>query len=118
MEELVRKEEVAYCDQIPARILLQELKGTECFVKMHWHDEIEIDLILKGDALFYVNGRDVRLRPGEFILINSGDVHLGNGCPDAPLVERQMELITVRKPTVTLETLPMRPIIFSKVVIV
>lgn len=95
MLELYRKEEIEHIDNIPAKILHQQLAGTECSVSMHWHKHIEIDMMLSGDAEFTVDGDKRLLRPGDFIIINSGDVHMGTAPSKIPLKDRYQELITI-----------------------
>lgn len=95
MMELYRKEEIEHISKIPARILHQQLSGTECTVSMHWHKHIEINLMLSGEAEFTVDGDKSLLQPGDFIIINSGDIHMGTARPEIPLGERYQELITI-----------------------
>ena len=95
MPELYRKEEIEPINKIPARILHQQLAGTECSVSMHWHKHIEIDLMLSGEAEFTVDGDKRLLKPGDFIIINSSDIHMGTAPSEIPLKERYQELITI-----------------------
>ena len=95
MAELYRKEEIEHINRIPARILHQQLAGTECTVPMHWHKHIEINLMLLGEAEFTVDGTKRTLSPGDFIIINSGDIHMGTAHPEIPLRNRYQELITI-----------------------
>lgn len=80
-------EEVTYNHKLPARILHQKVTGPDCYVPLHWHREIELNLMLKGNTEFKVNGIPHRTMEGELILINSGVLHLrcpaGQG-PDRP----------------------------------
>lgn len=43
----------------------------------HWHDDIELMLILSGHMLYNVNGQIVRLETGEGILVNARQLHYG-----------------------------------------
>lgn len=43
----------------------------------HWHDDIELMLILSGKMLYNVNGEIVVLNEGEGILINTRQLHYG-----------------------------------------
>ena len=95
MMELYRKEEIEHINKIPARILHQQLAGTECTVSMHWHKHIEINLMLSGEAEFTVDGVKRELKPGDFIIINSSDIHMGTAHPEIPLKDRYQELITI-----------------------
>ena len=95
MAELYRREEIEHINKIPARILHQRLAGTECTVSMHWHKHIEINLMLSGEAEFTVDGTKRTLRPGDLIIINSGDIHMGTAHPEIPLKDRYQELVTI-----------------------
>lgn len=41
----------------------------------HWHRSIEISLVVYGEVFLYVNGQKKKVSAGEFIFVNSGDVH-------------------------------------------
>ena len=95
MAKNYRKEEIELIRKIPAKILHQRLWQTECTVSMHWHKHVEIDLMLAGEAEFTVDGTKSLLAPGDFIIINSGDIHMGTARPEIPLKERHQELVTI-----------------------
>lgn len=52
-----------------------EGKGGGYFRERHWHRSIEIFAVYEGYVNFEVNERKLCLRSGEFILINSNEVH-------------------------------------------
>ncbi|NCB92823.1 MAG: AraC family transcriptional regulator [Clostridia bacterium] len=93
--ELYKKEEIIHINKIPAKIIHQQLSGSECSVGMHWHKDIEINLMLLGEAEFTVDGKMRELHPGEFNIINSGDIHQGTAPLNIPVQERYQELITI-----------------------
>ena len=95
MAKSFRKEEIELIRNIPARILHQRLSQTECTVSMHWHPHVELNLMLVGEAEFMVDGRPHSLAPGDFIIINSGDIHMGTARPEVPLKDRYQELVTI-----------------------
>lgn len=95
MKETYFKEEVTYSDRLPAKIIHQVLSGAECFTSMHWHKEIELNLMMQGKAEFTVNGKKRLLMPGDFILVNSQDVHMGEYPVSTPIGERFQELLTI-----------------------
>ena len=95
MKETYFKEEITYSDRLPAKIIHQTLSGSECFTPMHWHNEIEVNLMLRGMAEFTVNGEKRLLKPGDYILINSRDIHMGQYPVETPIGERFQELITI-----------------------
>ncbi|MDD3402676.1 MAG: AraC family transcriptional regulator [Hespellia sp.] len=43
----------------------------------HWHDDLEIILILSGEMNYYVNGQTVLLQTDEALLVNSREMHYG-----------------------------------------
>lgn len=93
--ETYYKEEIQHISKIPASIKHQMLVGTECYASMHWHKDIELNLMLFGESDFTVDGEKTHLEPGDFIIINSNDLHMGQGRTDIPLSERRQELITI-----------------------
>ncbi|WP_195542642.1 AraC family transcriptional regulator [Massiliimalia timonensis] len=42
---------------------------------LHWHNEIEIMYVNQGPVNYFVNGQQVVMDSGDFILSNSGDLH-------------------------------------------
>lgn len=41
----------------------------------HWHRSIEIIFVTEGEIVGVINGKKIKASSGEFILVNSGDVH-------------------------------------------
>ena len=95
MSRMYKKEEIELIKKIPAKILHQQLSQTECTVPMHWHKHVEINLMLSGEAEFTVDGEKTPLTSGEFMIINSGDIHMGTAPSEIPLKDRHQELITI-----------------------
>nr|WP_245746017.1 helix-turn-helix domain-containing protein [Evansella caseinilytica] len=46
------------------------------FIPLHWHDELQFVLILKGEAFFQINEEKITVREGEGLFINSGCLHM------------------------------------------
>ncbi len=44
----------------------------------HWHEDVELILILEGEMTYQVNGASVVLRKGEGIFVNAGQLHFGH----------------------------------------
>nr|WGD76249.1 cupin domain-containing protein [Bacillus subtilis] len=42
------------------------------YIPLHWHDEIQFVLILKGIALFQINEEKIEVHEGDGLFINSG----------------------------------------------
>ncbi len=43
---------------------------------LHWHEYLELDLVLGGSGINYIAGRKYRLEPGQLYLINELDHHI------------------------------------------
>ncbi|MGI6006215.1 MAG: AraC family transcriptional regulator [Ruminococcus sp.] len=41
----------------------------------HWHRSVEIFALFEGELTFFVNEKEFPLKPGEFMLVNSNEVH-------------------------------------------
>lgn len=46
------------------------------YIPLHWHDEIQFVLIIKGEAIFQINEEKVVVPEGKGIFINSGRLHM------------------------------------------
>lgn len=45
-------------------------------IPLHWHDEIQFVLIVKGEAIFQVNEDWILVKEGDGLFINSGCLHM------------------------------------------
>lgn len=54
----------------------------------HWHRSVEIFAVLQGELIFYLNDEGYFLRTGEFMLVNSNEIH----SIDAPYPNRTVVL--------------------------
>lgn len=45
------------------------------YVPMHWHNSIEVVCLIEGDLRFTIDGKVLRVRPGEFAMVRSGAIH-------------------------------------------
>lgn len=46
------------------------------YIPLHWHDELQFVLVLKGEAIFQLNEEKVTVQKGEGLFINSGCMHM------------------------------------------
>lgn len=46
------------------------------YIPLHWHDEIQFVLIVKGEATFQINEYQLRVRQGDGLFINSESLHM------------------------------------------
>ncbi|MFD3449890.1 AraC family transcriptional regulator [Microbacteriaceae bacterium 4G12] len=72
-------EEIKLRDKIPGMVEYIEdaMFSTDFhyYIPPHWHRSIEISLVVYGEVFLYVNGQKKKVSAGEFIFVNSGDVH-------------------------------------------
>ena len=55
------------------------------YVPWHWHSEIEINMVLEGELLFFVDEKQFHLKPGDGYFVNSDVLHMlrpPENCPD------------------------------------
>ena len=45
------------------------------YIGAHWHRSIEITFLVEGEVEGFINGKKIKVNSGEFIFVNSGDVH-------------------------------------------
>lgn len=62
-------------DDIPFKLFSFEGKDGNYIRDKHWHRSIEIFAIFEGELEFFINEKQYPLRPGEFMLVNSNEVH-------------------------------------------
>ncbi len=46
------------------------------YIPLHWHEEIQLVLIVKGEAVFQINEDSITVREGQGLFINSGCLHM------------------------------------------
>ena len=70
-----RHELVLPNEDLPFKLFVFEGSNGNYQVSKHWHRSIEIFLVLEGSIDFYINSQRYRLSEGQFILVNSNEVH-------------------------------------------
>ncbi|MCT6889789.1 MAG: AraC family transcriptional regulator [Lactobacillus sp.] len=58
---------------LPFRIVIH--RNSVIQITKHWHQSLEIDFTVHGDGDYFVSGKKTHLKDGDFIVINSGEVH-------------------------------------------
>lgn len=53
----------------------EDIGVSPLYQRLHWHDVLEINLILKGTGYYVINGKTIEFRDGDILLINSNDLH-------------------------------------------
>jgi AraC family transcriptional regulator, melibiose operon regulatory protein len=46
------------------------------YIPLHWHDEFQFVLVIKGEAVFQINEENIFIQEGEGLFINSGCLHM------------------------------------------
>ncbi len=95
MGKTYKLEEVIHHKRLPAKILHQKLKNEDCFVPLHWHKDLEFNLMLRGNTEITVNGKINRVMQGEYIFINSKEIHMLAPPVGVPGFEQDVELLTI-----------------------
>ena len=62
-------------NDIPFKMFLFEGKDGNYVRQKHWHRSVEIFALFEGELEFYINEIRYPLQPGEFMLVNSNEIH-------------------------------------------
>lgn len=62
-------------DDLPFKMFVFEGMNGNYKVVKHWHQSIEIFMVLEGEIDFYINESAFTLSKGEFILVNANEIH-------------------------------------------
>lgn len=62
-------------EDLPFKMFLFEGKDGNYFREKHWHRSVEIFAVLEGHLEFYINEEDTHLESGDFIIVNSNEIH-------------------------------------------
>lgn len=84
-------------DDIPFKMFIFEGRDGNYMREKHWHRSIEIFALFEGDLEFYVNEVRYPLQPGEFMLVNSNEIHSINSPKKNLTVVLQIPLSTFEK---------------------
>lgn len=69
--------------ELPAQIN-NNFRQKEVWVfNSHWHEHLELHYVVEGEATFYLNQRSYEVGPGDFVIINSNELHSAY-CRKAP----------------------------------
>lgn len=69
------QEKIENDDIIPAKIYIGKSEGGNCHYPVHWHKNLEFDLVLEGAIEGKINGNKVEVLAGNFFFVNSGELH-------------------------------------------
>lgn len=76
--QTTKKETISVSHGKPVRFDVRPDHGS--FSPSHWHEAIEIIYVLEGTVIVTIIEQTITLKPGQFLLINSGLVH-SSRCP-------------------------------------
>ncbi|MBU3878456.1 AraC family transcriptional regulator [Faecalicatena sp. AGMB00832] len=62
-------------EDLPFKMFIFEGRDGNYFRGKHWHRSIEIFAVFEGTLTFYINEEKYPLLPGEFMLVNSNEIH-------------------------------------------
>lgn len=65
-----------YNKNLPAMVLMQDKPGYRCKTKLHWHKEIELIYLVKGQLNIKVNGIKKTIKDNQLFLCNSEILHV------------------------------------------
>ncbi|MCR5669464.1 MAG: AraC family transcriptional regulator [Butyrivibrio sp.] len=74
MAEFYESEAFIY-NRVPVRIFNHKYSGTDIFTSLHWHRNIEFNLTTKGRIRMNIDGENTNLMPGDWCIVNSGELH-------------------------------------------
>ena len=67
----------------PFEVSFSEIKNfSKGYVKLHWHDEIQISIVTKGSIEFIVGEKSYILKSGQAIFINTQRIHMAKSIGD------------------------------------
>ncbi|MCI8598742.1 MAG: AraC family transcriptional regulator [Lachnospiraceae bacterium] len=71
------KEHISYQEEsFPFQVCFDDYNSlVDHTLNCHWHKEFEFDLVLKGEVDFNLNGRQISVKAGECLFINSDTLH-------------------------------------------
>ena len=84
-------------DDIPFKMFLFEGKDGNYVRQKHWHRSVEIFALFEGELEFYINEIRYPLQPGEFMLVNSNEIHSILSPKKTQTVVLQIPLATFEK---------------------
>lgn len=80
LKELTEHRTVALPVACYETIINQNVHG---YIPLHWHDELQFILVIKGRSIFQVNGENIVVGEGEGLFINSGCLHMAKDMDDS-----------------------------------
>lgn len=85
-------EVVKYNKNLPAMVLMQDKPGYRCITKLHWHKEIELIYMMKGQLNIKVNGIEKIIKDNQLFLCNSEVIHVQD-VKDQEMINRYLVVL-------------------------
>ena len=60
---------------LPFKVFIFEGGEGNYFRNKHWHRSVELFAVYEGEIIFYMNDQAYPLQTGEFMLVNSNEMH-------------------------------------------
>ena len=70
-----RYETVIPNDDLPFRMFIFEGRDGNYRVSKHWHQSVELFLVLEGTLDFFINSRQYTLKHNDFVIVNPNEIH-------------------------------------------
>lgn len=84
-------------EDIPFKMFIFEGRQGNYRRDRHWHRSVEIFALFEGELTFFINEKEFPLQPGQFMLVNSNEVHsIASPLPNLTIV-LQIPLSTFEK---------------------
>lgn len=74
---------ISFDNKIPATLKVENIDSKTRKTELLWHREPELVYVMSGKAECVINGEEQKLDKGEFVLLNSEDVHLARPLEDS-----------------------------------
>jgi len=69
--------------ELPAQINTNVRSKESWVFNSHWHEHLELHYVVEGEATFYLNHQIHEVGPGDFVIVNSNELHTAY-CKKAP----------------------------------
>ena len=79
-------------DPVPIRVFRHHYVNDRMFTIEHWHQSVELTLMLKGTIVHTLNNQSMVSGPGELCIVNSGVIH-SNHCSET---QPEIDAVTVQ----------------------
>lgn len=96
MNENTFHEIIVPYDDLPFKMFLFEGKDGNYIREKHWHRSVEIFALFEGELSFFLNEKVQHMTPGNFVLVNSNEVHSIHSPKPNHTVVLQIPLSTFR----------------------